>query len=60
MHKLILMARSPVFEAMLGSDMVEKSQGMIKIEVTPEKFHKHCKVLFTMESIPPNIKLKTV
>ena len=33
-HKLILMARSPVFQAMLGSDMVEKSQGMIKIEVT--------------------------
>merc|ERR1719411_2546509 len=31
-HKLILMARSPVFQAMLGSDMVEKSQGMIKIE----------------------------
>ena len=33
-HKLILMARSPVFQAMLGSDMVEKSQGMIKIEVS--------------------------
>ena len=32
-HKLILMARSPVFQAMLGSDMVEKSRGMIKIEV---------------------------
>ena len=27
------MARSPVFQAMLGSDMVEKSRGMIKIEV---------------------------
>ena len=30
---MILMARSPVFQAMLGSDMVEKSRGMIKIEV---------------------------
>jgi len=30
-HKLILSARSPVFQAMLGSDMVEKSRGVITI-----------------------------
>lgn len=31
-HKLILSARSPVFRAMLGSEMVEKLEGVIKIE----------------------------
>jgi len=31
-HKLILSARSPVFQAMLGSDMVEKLKGVITIE----------------------------
>lgn len=31
-HKLILSARSPVFRAMLGSDMVERLQGVIHIE----------------------------
>eukprot|EP00090_Calanus_glacialis_P046807 TRINITY_DN9374_c0_g1_i1.p1 TRINITY_DN9374_c0_g1~~TRINITY_DN9374_c0_g1_i1.p1 ORF type:complete len:337 (-),score=91.90 TRINITY_DN9374_c0_g1_i1:485-1495(-) len=31
-HKLILSARSPVFHAMLGSDMVEKIAGVISID----------------------------
>eukprot|EP00092_Neocalanus_flemingeri_P005637 GFUD01006071.1.p1 GENE.GFUD01006071.1~~GFUD01006071.1.p1 ORF type:complete len:337 (-),score=85.30 GFUD01006071.1:435-1445(-) len=31
-HKLILSARSPVFHAMLGSDMVEKINGVINID----------------------------
>lgn len=31
-HKLILSARSPVFKAMLTSDMVERTQGVIHIE----------------------------
>ena len=32
-HKLILSARSPVFKAMLTSDMIERTQGVINIEV---------------------------
>lgn len=31
-HKLILSARSPVFKAMLTSDMIERTQGVINIE----------------------------
>ena len=34
-HTLILSARSPVLHAMLHSNMVERIQGVINIEVMP-------------------------